>query len=505
MNNDSKTILVVDDDTTNRVLLRALLKRAGYVVDEAESGVACLQYLTSRIPAAILLDIMMPELDGLAVCRRIRENFSREELPVIMVTTFAENERLAEAIDAGANDFVSKPIDRVILLARLENQLLLRASRMQIAEQQRALAESLVLQNAIGDVLPDALAVHDMDSKLVHVNQPFLSSYKMGIPATIQEVFAGLFDGAIATGCQRGWEKVKGSPELSLNYELTVPTGPVSHVQVVSRPVSIGAGMVYRVWLWRDLSAQRELEKRANQRVRLETVGIFASGVAHNFNNFLGSIMGATDLIARAVPENEKMAKCVAIIRKAVTSGSRLTKRISRLGMRKGAKALPQGATVRKVVEELVAESYPEQGRNFELILQNLDGLPTINMTEEALREVIGNVLSNSYDALDKQRIIRIESRPSGDSSLAELQIVDTGVGMDEQSLQRVFEPFYTTKNLDVVNGVSIEGDGLGLWNTYHILKVAGGDIQLTSVPGMGTTVTLRLPVSPSTAEPAAV
>jgi signal transduction histidine kinase len=76
---------------------------------------------------------------------------------------------------------------------------------------------------------------------------------------------------------------------------------------------------------------------------------------------------------------------------------------------------------------------------------------------------------------------------------------------MDEQSLQRVFEPFYTTKNLDVVNGVSIEGDGLGLWNTYHILKVAGGDIQLTSVPGMGTTVTLRLPVSPSTAEPAAV
>lgn len=495
MTTPPKTVLVVDDEPTNRVLLRALLKRAGYVVVEAENGVTCLEYLNSSTPDAVLLDVMMPELDGLTVCRRVRENLSREELPILLVTTLSEGEHIAEGLAAGANDYIAKPIDREVLLARLESQLALAESRRKLAEQQQALAHSLVLQNAIADVLPDALAVHDREGRLLHVNQPLLSAYTRGVPQTIQDVFSGLFEGLVDVGCRKGWKRIEQQPDAELNYEISISRGPISHVQVVSRPVVLVGVEGVRLWLWRDLSGQRELEKLVNQRVRLETVGIFASGVAHNFNNFLGSIVGATDLLSRLIPDDPKLKKCVEVIRKAVLSSTRLTKRISRLGTRRGAISLPVGVSIAKVVDTILRDDYPAESRGFQFVSVGLDDLPRVALTEEALHDILSNVISNAVDALREGGSITVEAAVSGEGALVDLAVTDTGIGMDEAVLQRVFEPFFTTKKLDEVNGVSTEGHGLGLWNTYHVLKVAGGDVRIHSVPGVGTTVTVQLPV----------
>ena len=118
-------VLVVDDDQDIRALVRALLERAGYSVDEAESGRAALRNLFASAPALVILDVTMPELDGWDILERIRD---LSEVPVLMLTARDTESDRVRGLRGGADDYVSKPFDRDELLARIEG-LLRRAPR----------------------------------------------------------------------------------------------------------------------------------------------------------------------------------------------------------------------------------------------------------------------------------------------------------------------------------------------------------------------------------------
>jgi DNA-binding response OmpR family regulator len=114
--NDAARILVVDDDADIRLLLRELLERAGFLVDEADSGRAGLESITASPPALVLLDVSMPELDGYQTLDRIRD---LSEVPVIMLTARAQELEKVRGLSAGADDYVAKPFGRQELLARV--------------------------------------------------------------------------------------------------------------------------------------------------------------------------------------------------------------------------------------------------------------------------------------------------------------------------------------------------------------------------------------------------
>ncbi len=114
-------VLVVDDERLNRTLLRSLLQAAGYQVAEAEDGEQALQQVGAAPPDVILLDVMMPGLDGYTVCRRIKEDQATAHLPILIVTALNDREARLEGIGAGANDFLTKPIDRQEVLLRVQN------------------------------------------------------------------------------------------------------------------------------------------------------------------------------------------------------------------------------------------------------------------------------------------------------------------------------------------------------------------------------------------------
>ena len=122
---DMKTarILVIDDNEMNRDLLARRLERSGYTVDTSDGGITGLEMLQNGDYHLVMLDIMMPDIDGLTVLKRIREHFSREDLPVIMATARDEGSDLALALSLGANDYVIKPLDFKVVLARVENVL----------------------------------------------------------------------------------------------------------------------------------------------------------------------------------------------------------------------------------------------------------------------------------------------------------------------------------------------------------------------------------------------
>ena len=122
-----KRILIVDDMQDNISLLEAILVEEGYVVDTANNGKAALAKAQNEIPDLILMDAMMPGMDGLEVTRRIREQKDLPFIPILLITAY-ENLSAAEAIDLGANDFVRKPIDYDELMARVRASLRLKAT-----------------------------------------------------------------------------------------------------------------------------------------------------------------------------------------------------------------------------------------------------------------------------------------------------------------------------------------------------------------------------------------
>src|SRR5919112_1155918 len=125
--NDKKKILVVDDHEDNIELLRARLEARGYEVHGASDGQAALDQVEKVCPDLILLDVMMPKMDGMEVVRRLKANSKLPFIPVIMQTALDSTENKVEGLDAGADDYITKPINFAELEARVRNHLRIKA------------------------------------------------------------------------------------------------------------------------------------------------------------------------------------------------------------------------------------------------------------------------------------------------------------------------------------------------------------------------------------------
>jgi len=126
-NQEAKRLLIVDDVEDNLFLLEAILTEEGYEVDSAKNGKEALAKIEASPPDLVLLDAMMPGMDGYEVTRRIRQNKKLPFLPVLLITAY-ENANIPQGLDLGANDFIRKPIDYEELMARIKAFLRLKQS-----------------------------------------------------------------------------------------------------------------------------------------------------------------------------------------------------------------------------------------------------------------------------------------------------------------------------------------------------------------------------------------
>ncbi len=136
-----KNILVVDDEPVNLKILKAMLVPEGYNVIEAESGIQALEVLDRLLPDIILLDVMMPGMDGFELCRNIKGQKDKRMIPILMVTALQDKVHRQEAMEAGADDFLSKPIDRVELLIRVKSLLRIKMYSDELIRSYRELEE----------------------------------------------------------------------------------------------------------------------------------------------------------------------------------------------------------------------------------------------------------------------------------------------------------------------------------------------------------------------------
>lgn len=139
-------LLVVDDNETNRDLLCRRLKRRGFTTIAAEGGEQAIEFVQKHLFDVVLLDIMMPDIDGLTVLQRLRESHTAAELPIIMVTAASQSENVVEALELGANDYVTKPLDFPVVLARIRNQVARKRAEETLRESEERFA--LAMQGA---------------------------------------------------------------------------------------------------------------------------------------------------------------------------------------------------------------------------------------------------------------------------------------------------------------------------------------------------------------------
>jgi len=149
----TRSVLIVDDLEANRALLERRLEKFGYRIRSADGGEAALRLLEQEKPDVILLDYMMPQMNGIEVLIRIRGNDETRDIPVIMVTARAEAEALVEALDSGADDYVTKPIDFDVLRARMETHMGKRKAKSDLARANAVLDQRVTLRSmALADL-----------------------------------------------------------------------------------------------------------------------------------------------------------------------------------------------------------------------------------------------------------------------------------------------------------------------------------------------------------------
>jgi signal transduction histidine kinase/ActR/RegA family two-component response regulator len=257
-----------------------------------------------------------------------------------------------------------------------------------------------------------------------------------------------------------------------------------------------------RVEIYSDITKRRELEaavRRAYEELRatqeqlvqsekLRAIGEIASGVAHDFNNTLGIILGNIQLLIRTV-EDERVRARLQTAERAALDGAETVRRIqefTKMSPQEPRQVLELRALASEVVEmtkPVWQEPAQAGGRSIDLTLDLADGALALGNGPE-IREVVANVLLNAIQAMPEGGSIVIST--GGFRTSSWIRIADTGTGMTEEVRKRVFDPFFTTRG--------VAGSGLGMSVAYGIVRRHGGSISIESEPGKGTVVTIFLP-----------
>ena len=266
-------------------------------------------------------------------------------------------------------------------------------------------------------------------------------------------------------------------------------------------------GKMVRTVEFRDISEQKaaqeeheKLREQLNQAQKMESVGRLAGGVAHDFNNMLGVILGHTELIMDQIDPSQSIYADLREIHKAAERSANLTRQL--LAFARKQTITPTILNLNDIVSSMLKMLRRLIGEDIELVWLPGSEPIVVNMDPSQIDQILANLCVNARDAIESSGRIIIETRASTvDETLcnqnhdatpgeyALLSISDTGSGMSQQTLRNLFEPFFTTKDLG-------KGTGLGLATVYGIVRQNQGFITVDSEEGMGSRFQVYLPLS---------
>jgi two-component system, cell cycle sensor histidine kinase and response regulator CckA len=314
------------------------------------------------------------------------------------------------------------------------------------------------------------------------------------------------------TAARAQWDDaLRNRSRFSAEYRVIWPDGGIHSIMSVGQcagdPATGEPHHVAGVML--DLTERRRTEQHLQETLRMEAVGRLAGGIAHDLNNMLAAILGFSDLLERNLGPDDPRSEDTRQISRAAERSAALTRQLLAFARRELIQ--PQVLDINGVVRHSRSMLSTFLGENIELTLQLAPQVIVVYADARQVEHTLMNLVVNARDAMPQGGRVTIEtksvkldpdSRPSrelGDEapggSFAMLGVTDTGHGMDAATLQRMWEPFFTTKP-------SGQGTGLGLSSVYGAAKQGGGFVWADSEPGRGTRVQVYWPEVRSAPEP---
>ncbi|MGB7575022.1 MAG: PAS domain S-box protein, partial [Thermodesulfobacteriota bacterium] len=281
-----------------------------------------------------------------------------------------------------------------------------------------------------------------------------------------------------------------GKPGREFDWEIVRKDGTKRYIEtsVSLRKDASGEPVGFR-GIVRDITDRKRIEEQLFQAEKLRAVGEMASGVAHDFNNALAAILGNTQLLLYTA-QDEELKETLKIIEQVAKDSGQTVRRLQDFTRRRVPQELFK-VDINSIIKDSIEITKPRwkdeaQSRGIRIeIVSNLEDIPFASGNASELREVITNIIFNAIEAMHEGGKVEIRTfKKRGDIFI---QISDTGVGIAEEAKKKIFEPFFTTK--------PFSNTGLGLSMSYGIVKRFGGEIEVESKVGQGTTFTITLPV----------
>jgi PAS domain S-box-containing protein len=505
-------ILIVDDEPNNVRLIEVMLAREGYHLETATSGEAALAAIVLRPPDLVLLDVMMAGKDGYQVATSIKTNPLTRNTLVIVVTALDDRESRLRGLEAGAEDFITKPVDRAELLVRVRNLLRLKAYgdyydrysqtlEEEVGLRTADLAENARLFRATLDGAPVGIAEQGLDGTWRQVNSRMWEL--LGHPGELE-------DEAAVKALPRS-EPVAGEMEAYA----AMAAGLLERYVIDEKPFRRldGSTVWARVHLavhrdvrkqaqhfilaLEDITERRRLEAAMRQAAKMDAVGRLAAGVAHDFNNLLTVILGFAEIVTEDMPTDGRHREEMQEIIGAAQRAANLTQQLLAFSRQQVLQTAPLDVNrmvtgISRMVGRLI-------GENIEVRLVLSSDLRAALADCGQMEQVLMNLLVNARDAMPdggqvtiETSMVELDDTAFGETHVSRgsyvmFAVTDTGTGMDADTQKRLFEPFFTTKEPG-------QGTGLGLSTTYGIVKQSNGYIWVYSEPGRGSTFKVYLP-----------
>ena len=486
-------ILLVEDHTESRRNLQRLIERRGHEVVAVASAEEAKQELATREFPFLILDWMLPGESGIDLCRDLRERPRGDEFFILLVTARADTKDLEQALEAGANDYLTKPLDLGLLNVRIsvaEQQIRELAERNQA---RAALQESARTLTNILENTTDGFFAVDPEWKFTYLN------------SEAEKLLVRQRDDLFGKELWKEFPELNNSPfehnyrrvmteRVPVEFEASDRAGKI-WFEVHAYPGGSGVSVFFR-----DTTERKRNEEERLTTSKLESLGTLAGGIAHDLNNILTVISGNIGLAqVEASPDAGSLLLFLSKAGQAAEHAAHLSGQL--LTFSKGGAPLKRVVSVSGVLAH--AAEFSLYGSNLRADIDIPVDLWKSEVDPGQIEQVVNALLLNAREAMPHGGTVRISAhnvvlKEKGGTPLPagryiKVMIADRGEGVPEDLATKIFDPYFTNKPT---------GSGLGLSISYSIVKKHGGILQLENSSREGSTFSFYLPATDREATP---
>lgn len=535
------TILIVDDSPVMQRHLQSMLGKVGYSTHVAATGREAYAMAAKHLPHLILLDVMLPDMSGYDVCQRLKLNEITADIPVVFVTGHSDVEERLRGLQLGALDYISKPIEKRILLTKAKTFVQLCSDSRKIQEMHSRLLDSLAELKRFSQALDnasDGVVLTDLKGEIIYYNSAFERLADINPDGVLNtDLHSFLSDPDMLDISFRN--ALKGIPskdenQLRRKEENTVPiiVNCSAILDKNGKPTGLLTLLVDLTERKQAETERAKLEAELYQSHKLESVGQLAAGIAHEINTpvqFIGDNLrfmedSLKDLLDLQEHEQKLLEACkqgapdTALIKNVEDS-------IEMADVEYLAEELPRAIEqsiegVQRVASIVLAMKEFAHPGSTERAMANLnenilttitvarnkwkycahletdldDHLPMVPCLINEFNQVILNLIVNASDAIF-ERVgesgdmgnIWISTEKTEESAI--IRIKDSGGGIPKSIQDKIFDPFFTTKEVGRGSGQGLAIARNVIVNKHH------GDFGFETEPGVGTTFIIQLPL----------